>query len=104
MSRYRIVVQPRAEADALAAFDWIAERSPAAAEHWLTGLRKAMAEVADQPLLHPLDIEVSERFGLSIRQALYGKRRGTYRILYTVDDDVINVLAIRHSAQDEPAP
>ena len=104
MSRYRVVIQPRAEDDALAAFDWIAERSPAAAAHWLAGLRKAVAELAVRPLLHPLAVEVSERFGSPIREALHGKRRGVYRIFYTVDDDVIRVLAIRHSAQDELEP
>jgi len=105
VSRRRIVVQPRAEAEALAAFDWIAERSPNAADRWLTGLREAMAELAEHPLRHPLAVEASERFGISIREALYGKkRRGVYRILYTVEDDVISVLAIRHSAQDELEP
>jgi len=55
-------------------------------------------------MLRPLAVEASERFGLPIREALYGKRPGVYRILYTVDDDVISVLAIRHSAQDELEP
>lgn len=104
MSHYQIVIQPRAEAEALAAFDWIAERSPNAAAHWLTGLREAIAKLADNPMLHPLAVETSERFGLPIREALHGKRRGIYRILYTVEDDVISVLAIRHSARDELEP
>lgn len=104
MNRFRLIVQPRAEAEVLAAFDWIAEPSPNAAAHWLTGLREAVAKIADQPMLHPLAVEVSEPFRLSIRQALYGKRRGIYRILDTIEDDVIHILAIRHAAQDEPEP
>lgn len=104
MSRYQVLIQPGAEAEALAAFDWIAERSPDAADRWLSGLRKAVAKLADHPALHPLAVEASERFGIPIRQALYGKRRGVYRILYTVEGDVISVLAIRHSAQDELQP
>lgn len=100
MSRYRVVIQPRAEADALAGFAWIADRSPDAAARWLTGLRKAIAKLAKGPMLNPLAVEESERFGFPIRQALYGRRRGIYRILYGVEGKEISVLAIRHSAQD----
>lgn len=88
----------------MAAFDWIAERSPTAADYWLSGLRKAVAALAERPLPHPLAVEASEKFGFPIREALHGKRRGVYRVFYTVEDDVINVLAIRHSAQDELEP
>ncbi len=104
MSRFRVIIQPRAEAAALAAFAWLAERSPEAAARWLNGLRKAIAKLADGPTIHPFAVEESERFGLPIRQALYGRRRGVYRILYTVEADVISVLAIRHSAQDTIEP
>jgi len=55
-------------------------------------------------MLHPLTVETSERFGFPIREALHGKRRGAYRILYTVEGEVITVLAVRHSAQDELEP
>lgn len=100
MSRHRVIIQPRAEAEALAAFDWIAERSPDAADRWLTGLRKTIAKLTDDPTLHPLAAEASERFGLPIREALHGRHRG----VYTVEGDVISILAIRHSAQDELEP
>lgn len=100
MTRYRVIIQPRAEAAALAAFAWIAERSPDAAARWLAGLRRAIVKLVNNPTLHPPAIEESERFGLPIRQALYGRRRGIYRILYNVEGEVISVLAIRHSAQD----
>jgi len=70
----------------------------------LAGLRKAVAALADRPLPHPLSVETSEKFGFPIREALHGKRRGVHRIFYSVEDDVISVLAIRHSAQDEFEP
>jgi len=104
VNRFVIVIQPRADAATLEAFTWIAERSPAAAARWLTGLRKAIAKLAEGPLRHPVALEESERFGLVIRQSLYGRRRGVYRILFSVEADVISVLAIRHSAQGPVAP
>lgn len=73
---YRVVVTPRAEAEALEAFTWLAERSPDAAARWLAGLRKAIAGLAKGPGMNPSAPEESGRFGSEIRQALYGRRRG----------------------------
>ena len=100
MSRYRVIIRPRADVEAMAAFRWIAERSPSAAARWLAGLREAVAKLAEAPERHPLAEDESEQFGIAIRQCLYGKRRGVYRILFTIDEDTISVLAIRHGAQD----
>ena len=85
-------------------FRWIAEHSPAPAARWLVGLQKATAKLATYPERHPLAIEESERFGFPIRQSLYGRRRGIYRILYSIEGDTISVLAIRHSAQGSIDP
>ena len=41
--RFRVVFTPRARADAVNAFRWIAERSPEAAARWYAGLEKAIA-------------------------------------------------------------
>lgn len=100
MKTYRVIVQPRADAEAMNSFLWIAERSASAAARWLTGLQKAIAKLAENPERHPLAVEESERLGIAIRQSLYGKRRGVFRILFHIDGDIISVLAIRHSAQD----
>jgi hypothetical protein len=43
--------------------------------------------------------EESERFGMTIRQMLSGRRRGVYRILSAVEGDAVSVLFIRHSAR-----
>lgn len=104
MNRYRVVTQPRARADALANFRWLAERSPQAAARWLAGLQRAVVKLAENPLRHPVAVEESERFGIEIRQCLYGKRCGVFRILFAIERDTISVLAIRHSSQDAIEP
>ena len=104
MTAYRVIVQPRARAEALANFRWKAEHSPQAAARWLTGLERAIAKLSDNPLRHAVAVEESERFGIEIRQCLYGKRRGVFRILFSIERDTISVLAIRHSAQDTIPP
>ena len=100
MNCWRVIIQPRADSAALTAFAWIAERSPEAAARWLVGLRETIAKLANGPTFHPLAIEESARFGFPIREATYGRRRGVYRILFSVEAEVISILAIRHSAQN----
>ncbi len=41
----------------------------------------------------------NEYFDEEIRQLLYGKRGRLYRILFTIRDDEVYVLFVRHSAQ-----
>jgi plasmid stabilization system protein ParE len=99
VSHFRVIIQPRARAEAMEGFRWITERSPTAAARWYAGLRKAVAKLAENPEINPLAEEESEHFGITIRQALYGRRRGVYRILYSIQQDTISVIAIRHSAR-----
>ena len=42
--------------------------------------------------------------GVELRQLLYGKRRNVYRILFTIEGGTVNVLRIRHAAQDRLTP
>ena len=82
----------------------MAERSEDAATRWYAGLQAAIAKLADHPERNPIASEESERFGVTIRQSLYGRRRGVYRILYSIQEDTISVLAIRHSARGPIEP
>jgi plasmid stabilization system protein ParE len=52
--------------------------------------------------------ENPERFGLApecrwypaeLRQLLYGKRRGVYRILFEIRGAIVYIVRVRHSAQ-----
>ena len=40
-----------------------------------------------------------ERMRREARELLYGKRRGVYRILFEIRNNVVHVLRVRHSAQ-----
>jgi hypothetical protein len=46
----------------------------------------------------------NEFFSQEIRQLLYGKGRGRYRVLFTISGNTVSVLHIRHSAQDTVKP
>ena len=56
----RVVFTPRARADTVNAFRWIAEKSPEAAARWYDGLEKAVAELGRFPERCPVAEEESE--------------------------------------------
>jgi plasmid stabilization system protein ParE len=75
--KYRVVITTRARADAVEAFRWLAERSPDAAARWYDGFQKAIAKLATMPERCPVAHEDSEQLGITLRQLLYGRRRGS---------------------------
>ena len=79
---YGVVVTARARADAIEAFRWIAEGSPDAAARWYVGLEKAIAKLSKMPERHPIAQDESEQLGITLRQMLYGRRRGVYRLFF----------------------
>jgi plasmid stabilization system protein ParE len=101
--KFRVVIQPGAEAEVAQAFAYIHARSPANAEKWLRGLYAVIATLESMPGRCGLARE-SRAFELEIRQLLYGKRQHKYRILFTVRGDTVNVLHVRHAARDALRP
>ena len=88
---YRVVFTARARADAVRQFRFLVERSPAAAGRWYTGLEKAISKL-------------SRLLGITLRQMLYGRRPGVFRILFTIEGDTVTLHYIRHSAQGPIEP
>jgi plasmid stabilization system protein ParE len=79
---YRVVFTARARANAVRQFHFLADRSPAAAAKWDTGLEKAIAKLAKMPERHPIAEDESDYLGITLRQMLYGRRPGVFRILF----------------------
>lgn len=101
---YKVVVTARARADAVEAFRWLAERSPEAADRWYLGLEEAIADLTAMPERHPVAQDESDRLGFTLRQMLYGRRRGVYRLLFSVEEDVVTLHYVRHAAQGPIGP
>ena len=81
-----------------AAFLWIAEQNPAAGVRWLAGLEAAVQSLSALPERCPLAPE-SDVFNEEIRQLIYGRRSGRYRVLFTVRGGTVRVLHVRHGAR-----
>ena len=98
---YRIGFTSEAIADLDRMALWLnVHGSEAAANRWLTRLLKSLKSLERLPEIHPIAEDMSELAGFPVRETLFGKRPNVYRILYTVDADAVNVIAIRHAAQE----
>ena|SRR3990172_3914933 len=101
--KHRVVIQPSAKAELRDAYRWYYNQSPTAADRWLDKLLKAIDTLKTHPERCALAPE-NDAFDETIRQLLYGKKRGTYRILFTVKEGVVDVLHIRHAARQHLGP
>jgi plasmid stabilization system protein ParE len=77
---------------------WIKERAPIAAEKWRDELIAKVESLGDNPHRHPVAPE-SGRFPREIRLMLFRKRRGQFRIYYTIDNQRVVILSVRRSAR-----
>src|SRR5262245_37801950 len=95
---YRVVIQPRAQRDIDDAFRWVQQQAPERAARWYNALVAAIDSLQTLPARCGLAPE-ADIFEKEIRQLLHGKRRGVYRILFTIEGDIVSVLAVRHAAR-----
>ncbi len=95
---YRVIIEPEALAGIESAYQWIADYSPDRAGTWVNGLIQTVQSLTTMPTRCPLAPE-NEYFSEEIRQIFYGKRSRVYRILFTLREDEVHILFVRHSAQ-----
>jgi len=73
--------------------DHIARDSPQNAILWLEKLYQRIDALGNLPEVHAV-LYSEEEAGAEVRQTFYG----VYRILYSIDGDVVHVLTVRHGA------
>lgn len=100
---FQVELTEQAQQDAEEAYLWIAERDPDGAERWWDGIVDAVLSLEQMPLRCPLAPE-DPYFEEEIRMLLYGRRRGQFRILFTVSGDRVLVLHIRRASRDLVQP
>lgn len=99
---FRVETTDQAERDILDILDWlIAERAGKAALRWFGGLERAIASLTRMPhrcaLVHNLGGFPSE-----VRHLLYGTRPHLYRIVFTIQGEVVYILHVWHGRRDLP--
>jgi plasmid stabilization system protein ParE len=80
---------------------WAVERSVDEANFWLGGLYERLQSLATAPRRCPLAAE-NEQFPFELRELYYGTgSRPTHRAIFIVAADLVLVLAVRHTGQDQ---
>jgi plasmid stabilization system protein ParE len=97
--KYRIEIAQEAEKEIGDAYLWIRSDSPANAVRWRQGLLEALKSLSQQPTRCPLAPE-SAAFRQEIRQLIYGKRGGVYRVLFVIGERTVSILHVRHAARE----
>ena len=96
---YKVEITEKAQEEARLALKWIAEHSPGKATLWHFEFLEKTDSLENFPALCPLAPE-SKTHGREIRHLLFGK----YRILFSIEDETVYVLRVRHQAQDVLSP
>jgi plasmid stabilization system protein ParE len=100
---YKLIIQPPALADLDEAYRWIAQRSIENAARWFNRFLEKLQTLERFPTRCGVAPE-SEQIGQEIRQLLYGRRGGVYRVLFVVRGHEVHVLHIRHAARETMKP
>ena len=102
---YKVLLTSRAAQELEQAVRWWAEhRSAAQAERWYNEFLRKLVSLELHPERCPLARE-NGRFAHELRQLAFGRgRRLTHRALYTIRDDSVVILTVRHAAQDDVSP
>jgi plasmid stabilization system protein ParE len=96
---YTVHIEPRTHRDVDEEYRWIARYSAERAEAWAHGAFAAIFTLEQFPRRCPLAPENSD-VDVEIRHLLYGE----FRILFTVEDEIVHVLHVRHGARRSLTP
>ena len=93
---FRVNPTARATRDLDAILEWLlAHEAGETGLRWFQRMKEAVASVAELPHRCPLAPENKE-FPFEVRQLLYGRKPHQYRVLFTIHEDEVIVLHIRH--------
>lgn len=91
MKQYRLEATPAVELDIEATFGWYEREEPGLGFEFAKELRAAYDRILDHPLGY-------RDLRSGIRRAL--ARRFPYAVYFSIEEDVIVVLAVSHTARD----
>ncbi len=101
---YRVIIEPTARVGIRSAIAWISrEQSTTAAAKWYNSIEKKVLTLGNHPRRCPIAAE-NEKFPEEIRELLHGRKGTRYRIIFTIREDAVHVLYVRHGARDELTP
>lgn len=98
--KYLVRLAAKAEQDVEEILAWFRQQSaPQAAQRWFANLMARIETLESHPERCTMAPEVEE-IGSPIRELHFGKRKGTYRLLFQIEGRTIFIVRIWHSARD----
>ena len=96
---FRVEITARAKSDVGLILRWLlSQQADVAAQRWFQGFTDAVASLSNFPSRCPLAPE-SAIVPFEVRQLIYGRKPHAYRVLFTIEGDVVIVHHIRHGRQ-----
>lgn len=97
---FEVILTPTAEAELIASFNSLRRQAPLAATH---GLRRILDSVQTLRTMPERcgRAEEADVVGADIRQLLFGRGNGTFRVLFVIASGVVWVRNIRRASRGE---
>ena len=101
---FRVRLTAKAEADVDRVLRWFQEQQASAAGgRWFARLMAKIDTLETHPERCGLADE-SDELGVEIRELLFGKRHGVYRILFKIEERTVQILRVWHGARERVSP
>ena len=95
MTQYKIDIAPEAAREIEDIYLYIAEDSPNNAVRWYFAIYDKIQTLKDFPARCPIAFE-DRYYDYEIRHLIFGN----YRVLYRIQDKIVQILHIKHGAQE----
>jgi plasmid stabilization system protein ParE len=100
---FRVELTARARSDLDKILDWLIDQGAGESGlRWFGKLKESIALLSELPHRCPLAPE-NAALQFEVRQLLYGHKPHEYRVLFTIDADIVFVLRIRHGRRQRLA-
>ena len=100
--KYTVIITQRAKDDLRHYYSVAAMNTPATAARWLDKFEESLRSLATNPTRCSLAPE-NDLVDEAIYQFFYGQRVGRYRVLFTIEGNLVIVLHIRRGTMDKAA-
>jgi hypothetical protein len=91
--KHQVVVQRLAREDLGGAYAWVFRHAPDTAERWLLRFEESLLNLESYPERCPLARE-NQKVNRELREFHFGKRPYVFRVVFTIDGDVVRILRI----------
>ena len=99
MTKYAVIIQPSAYNDIDEALEWFISNAPEKLDIWYENLQDDIMSLSSMPKRCKTAPE-NDAFEEEIRQLLFSRHSSVYRVLFTINDNEVHILHVRHGARN----